>query len=63
MTKSPIVAICLLSQQELESLGPSFDRAYPVQDAPCFGRLLQAIDEADREWWRQQEVQQIPLVL
>ena len=52
MSKEPIVAICLVNRHELESLGPSFDRAYPVQNMPCFGHLLNAIDEADRDWWR-----------
>ncbi len=47
MTKEPIVAICLVNRHELESLGPSFDRAYPVQNTPCFGELLRTIDEAD----------------
>ena len=25
-----------------------FDRLYPVNETPCFGDLLRAIDEADR---------------
>jgi hypothetical protein len=57
MAETRIVAICLVNQQELEALGPSFDRAYPVQQVPCFGRLLEAIDDADRQWWRDQDTQ------
>ena len=55
MTRKPIVAICLLNQQELESLGSSFDRAYSVHDAPCFGALLRAIDDAERDWWKEKD--------
>ena len=44
-----IVAIGLLTQQELEMLGHGFDRAYPVDDDLVFEDLLQAIDRADRE--------------
>ncbi|HEX4800677.1 MAG: hypothetical protein ACM3IG_06090 [Myxococcales bacterium] len=44
-----IVAVGLLTQRELNILGPTFDRAWPVEDAPQFEELLRAIDEADRE--------------
>ena len=44
-----IVAVGLLTQRELNILGPTFDRAWPVEDAPQFEELLWAIDEADRE--------------
>ena len=47
-----IVAVGLLTEDELRSLGRTFDRAWPVDQAPCFGALLQAIDDADRELWR-----------
>lgn len=43
-----VVAVGLLSKQDLELLGASFDRAYPVDEVPCFVELLRAIDEADR---------------
>jgi len=55
MSKDPIVAICLVNRHELESLGPSFDRAYPVHDTPYFGQLLSAIDNADRDCWRERD--------
>jgi hypothetical protein len=44
-----IVAVGLLTQQELSLLGPSFDRVWPVEEAPNFAELLRAIDEADRK--------------
>ncbi|HEY7959877.1 MAG TPA: hypothetical protein VID20_07450 [Sphingomicrobium sp.] len=48
-----IVAVGLLTQQELSLLGPTFERAWPVEDAPSlFEELLRAIDEAD---WELQE--------
>ncbi len=43
-----IVAIGLLTSSELELLGPTFDRIWPVEEAPHFTELLKAIDEADR---------------
>lgn len=42
-----IVAVGLLTQRELALLGPTFDRAWPVEDVPHFSELLRAIDEAD----------------
>jgi hypothetical protein len=48
-----IVAVALLNRTELQGLGAAFDRAWPIQEAPCFSGLLQAIDEADREYWRE----------
>ena len=44
-----IVAIGLLTKRDLRLLGPTFDRAWPVEEAPAFDELLQAIDEADRK--------------
>lgn len=44
-----IVAIGLLTQRELNLLGPTFERAWPVEDVPAFGELLRAIDEAERK--------------
>ena len=43
-----IVAVGLLTQRDLKILGPTFDRIWPVEDAPSFTELLRAIDEADR---------------
>lgn len=52
MTKRQIVAVGLLTEHELQLLGAGFSRAWPIDDTPCFGGLLAAIDEADREMWR-----------
>ena len=52
MPRECIVAIGLLTREDLALLGPQFERAYPVDQAPCFGELIHAIDEAERELWR-----------
>jgi hypothetical protein len=44
-----IVAVGLLTRRDLDLLGPTFDRVWPVQDTPSFSELLRAIDEADRQ--------------
>lgn len=46
--KDRIVAVGLLTQRDLKILGPTFDRIWPVEDAPSFTELLRAIDDADR---------------
>ena len=43
-----IVAVGLLTSQDLRVLGPTFDRIWPVEEAPHFTELLRAIDDADR---------------
>jgi hypothetical protein len=43
-----IVAIGLLTREDLELLGPTFQRAWPVDEVPGFEELLRAIDRADR---------------
>jgi len=52
-----IVAVGLLTQKELTLLGPTFDRAWPVEDAAVFGDLLRAIDDAERQSSRSEEPQ------
>lgn len=57
MDQDGIVAIGLLTRRDLNLLGPSFDRLWPVEEfraaseegSPSFRELLQAIDEADAE--------------
>lgn len=44
-----IVAVGLLTQRELRLLGPTFERAWPVEEAPHFNEMLRAIDHADRQ--------------
>jgi hypothetical protein len=50
-----IVAVGLLTQKDLNLLGPTFERAWPVEEAPStFEDLLVAIDQAD------QRLQELP---
>ena len=56
MTGDRIVAVGLLTQANLDLLGPTLTRVWPVEETPCFSGLLQAIDEADRERRRFGEV-------
>ena len=49
MPQDRIVAVGLLTRRDLDVLGPTFDRAWPVEDAPIFSELLRAIDQADRD--------------
>jgi hypothetical protein len=44
-----IVAVGLLTRRDLDALGPTFDRIWPVEEAPNFADLLRAIDDADRK--------------
>ena len=53
MTDPRIIAVGLLTQNDVRLLGPTFDRLWPVEDTPCFSELLQKIDEADRELGRE----------
>jgi hypothetical protein len=43
-----VIAIGLLTQRDLDLLGPAFARLWPIEETPCFNGLLVAIDEADR---------------
>ena len=52
MAGERIVAVALVTQREVEALGSSFERLWSVDETPCFPQLLQAIDEADRQLWR-----------
>jgi hypothetical protein len=49
------VAVGLLTEHELALLGEGFNRAWPIDETPCFEDLLKAIDEADRAFRSQQE--------
>ncbi|HKC01834.1 MAG TPA: hypothetical protein VKC17_00845 [Sphingomicrobium sp.] len=49
MNRERIVAVGLLTQRELTVLGPTFDRAWPLDQAPDFRELLRAIDDADNQ--------------
>ena len=43
-----IVAVALLTEEEVDLLGDTFTRLWPVDEAPQFDGLLAAIDEAER---------------
>ena len=49
MDQERIIAVGLLTRQDLSLLGPTFSRAWPVEEAPDFHELLTAIDGADDE--------------
>jgi hypothetical protein len=53
-----IVAVGLLTRRDLNMLGPTFDRVWPVEEAPAFNELLRAIDEADRRLQLENNIQQ-----
>ena len=55
MHRERIVAIGLLTQRNLDRLGGSLQHVWKVDETPCFDSLLQAIDEADREVWRERD--------
>jgi hypothetical protein len=58
MTRARIVAVGLLTQEQLDMLGTSLQKVYRIDETPCFTELLQAIDQADREHWREQDRQE-----
>lgn len=43
------MAVGLLTQRDLSLLGNSFTRLWPLEEAPCFERLIEAIDQAERD--------------
>ncbi len=55
MQRERIIAVGLLTGRDLERLGPSFARAYPIDQTTCFAELLAAIDDADRDLWRDRD--------
>jgi len=55
-----IVAVGLLTPHDLGLLGPTFDRVWPVEEAPSFSELLRAIDEADQRLSRGKSESQRP---
>ena len=50
-----IIGVGLLTQQNVDQMGSTLERVWLVDDVPCFFGLLQAIDEADREYWRSRD--------
>ena len=65
MDQDRIIAVGLLTRRDLDLLGPTFDRLWPVEEfqdeTPAFERLLRAIDEADERLKREKmEMRQEP---
>jgi hypothetical protein len=58
LTQERIVAVALLTESDLNMLGPTFTRAWPVEDAPMFGELLREIDKAERKLSRQADLRE-----
>jgi hypothetical protein len=55
MNRDRIVAVGLLTSRDVQLLGPTFERLWPVDETPCFSGLLERIDEADRQLRRRRE--------
>jgi hypothetical protein len=47
--REDVVAIGLLTEQDLSLLGSGFRRAFRVDDTSCFDDLLAAIDAAEEQ--------------
>lgn len=56
MDQDRIIAVGLLTRRDLSLLGPTFDRLWPVEDAPAFEELLRAIDAADEKLREEMQV-------
>jgi hypothetical protein len=54
MEQERIIAVELLTRQDLNLLGPAFSRAWPLEDAPDLAVLLRSIDEADEKMRREE---------
>ena len=48
-TRDHIVAIGLLTQEDVRRLGENFSRLFPVPRDGAFDDLIKAIDEAERQ--------------
>ena len=59
MPDERIVAIGLLTKGDVQRLGETFTRLWPVDQATDFSELLQAIDEAE-ERHRQMDGSELP---
>ena len=55
MPDDRISAVALRTQGNLDMLGKSLRKVFPVEQVPCFPELLRAIDKADREHWREED--------
>lgn len=51
-----VVAVGLLTQDEVSLIGAQLSRLYPIKDDCQFADLIEAIDQADRDFHRQVNV-------
>jgi hypothetical protein len=58
VVRDRIVAVALLTDDDVTRLGSNFKRLWPVDETPCFQGLLNAIDDADREIRAQRQSEQ-----
>ena len=49
MADQRIIALGLLTKDDLGRLGDTFTRLWPVGAAHCFDEILEAIDEAEKK--------------
>ena len=49
VNRERVLPVGLPTECDLAKFGPSFVRAYPIDENPCFEDVLAAIDQADRE--------------
>jgi hypothetical protein len=59
VSKDKIVAVALLTQSNLDAYGSALKKVFPINETPCFGELLAAIDRADREHWRAEDRKEV----
>ena len=55
MSTQRIVAVALLTEEDLQTIGSALAKVWPVEDAPPLDDLLSAIDEADRRLSREHD--------
>jgi len=48
VVRDKIVAVGLLTKRDVDALGSTFTRIWPLDHAPSFTELLRAIDEAEQ---------------
>ena len=50
--RGPVIAVGLLTSSDVERLGATFTRLWPIDQSTDFTDLLRAIDEADERFRR-----------
>ena len=56
VAENRIIAVGLLTRRDLDRLGSNLARVWPVEEAPGFEELLEAIDQADRQLQANQQM-------